>query len=250
MMPTQYRVRRRRAAFSLIELLVVIAVIAILISVLLPSLAGARELGRQGVCLSNLRQSYVACRLYANDHAGLGPAIGQPYVSVPFWALVVQEYAGAAIDPDNQTGDGQRLDVELYSTRSVLVCPTVDAAYASDMTRTYAMNATGHAGLVPPEGPADPDDYDDERTTAHIDFDRVVSPSGYVLLTDSAVTYIPDDAPPPSRTSSVIDFRQDEHVLTRLGKFHSTNKAFGGVLLDGAARSWTDVPDAWRDPLP
>lgn len=43
-----------RSAFSLIELLVTIGVIAILIGLVIPALAGARGAARQAVCLSNL----------------------------------------------------------------------------------------------------------------------------------------------------------------------------------------------------
>lgn len=56
-----------RAAFSLIELLVTVAIIAILVGVLLPSLAGARESARGAVCTSNLRQLMLADDLYAAD---------------------------------------------------------------------------------------------------------------------------------------------------------------------------------------
>ncbi len=55
-------------AFTVIELLVVVAVIAVLMGVLLPALAGAREAGRGSVCLSNVRQLQVASDTYASDH--------------------------------------------------------------------------------------------------------------------------------------------------------------------------------------
>ncbi|MFH1747424.1 MAG: prepilin-type N-terminal cleavage/methylation domain-containing protein [Planctomycetota bacterium] len=58
---------RRKPAFTLIELLVVVAIIALLISILLPSLQGAREQGKKAVCLSNMRQIAQASHSYAND---------------------------------------------------------------------------------------------------------------------------------------------------------------------------------------
>lgn len=56
-----------RRGFSLIELLVVVAVIAMLVSILLPALRGARESARTTQCLSNLKQLSLAYTLYAHD---------------------------------------------------------------------------------------------------------------------------------------------------------------------------------------
>ena len=56
-----------KKGFTLIELLVVVAIIALLISILLPSLQGAREQGKKAVCLANFRQIAQASHAYAND---------------------------------------------------------------------------------------------------------------------------------------------------------------------------------------
>lgn len=58
----------RKRGFTLIELLVVIAIIAILAAMLLPVLARAREMGRRGVCISNLKQIGLALRMYSGDY--------------------------------------------------------------------------------------------------------------------------------------------------------------------------------------
>lgn len=226
-----------RRGFTLIELLVVIAVIAILVAILLPALNGAREAGRSALCLSNLRQGAIACRVYADENKARGPAIGQPYAQLPNWALVVQSYAAKDGDTAN----------ELYSTRSVLVCPTIASHYRDlPMTRTYAMNATGHAGL-----PGDPDNFDDTGRPAFLRFDNVPYPATTPLLMDSAVPPpTTTNPPPPTRTASVLDFRQPDHVEQRLGRFHSRQRLFDAAAFDGSAKSHIDVQPAWRIALP
>ena len=68
-----------RNFFTLIELLVVIAIIAILASLLLPSLRTAKQFAVSTQCQSNLKQIIFASHSYADDYYdNLPPAGGNP----------------------------------------------------------------------------------------------------------------------------------------------------------------------------
>jgi len=62
--------RYRPTAFTLVELLVVIGIIAILISLLLPSLQRAKVQANSTVCKSNLRSLGQALRIYEAENKG------------------------------------------------------------------------------------------------------------------------------------------------------------------------------------
>ena len=67
---TDNRSTKSPKAFTLVELLVVIGIIALLISILLPSLTKAQAYAKKVKCMSNMRQVYIELQMYANANRG------------------------------------------------------------------------------------------------------------------------------------------------------------------------------------
>jgi prepilin-type N-terminal cleavage/methylation domain-containing protein/prepilin-type processing-associated H-X9-DG protein len=65
----------RKKAFTLIELLVVVAIIALLLSILLPSLSGAREAAKAVVCGQHQRQFGTGIATYATESSDWIPGV-------------------------------------------------------------------------------------------------------------------------------------------------------------------------------
>ncbi len=73
--------RKRRTSkygFTLIELLVVISIIALLIAILLPSLAKAKELANRAVCSANIRSIIQSMTIYAQSNNSQFPTVVTP----------------------------------------------------------------------------------------------------------------------------------------------------------------------------
>jgi prepilin-type N-terminal cleavage/methylation domain-containing protein/prepilin-type processing-associated H-X9-DG protein len=83
---------RSRSAFTLVELLVVIGIIALLISILLPTLNAARRQADRIKCLSSLKQLHLAYVQYGADYKGCWPLAKYMYPGT----------AGAADIPANR----------------------------------------------------------------------------------------------------------------------------------------------------
>ena len=222
-----------RRGFTIVEMIVTVSVIAILLGLLLPALASVRSGGRLAGCQSNLRQIHGAATAYAVINEGRSPALGVPWGREPFWALVVQAYAG-------QSGEA----ADSYYEDSVLVSPAAVAFYGLELTRTYAVNVTGYAGA-----PGDRGNFDDAQV--HIRTELVRRPSEIPYFMTSAVTDIDSDGPPPTRAASVLDFRDEDHVERRLGRYHGTGRdLFNAVRFDGSVELGDAVLDLWLEPLP
>lgn len=137
--------RTAARGFTLIEVIVVVAIIAMLVAVLLPSLARSREQARATVCLSHLKQQGTGLSAYSSANKAFLPwagayrytllegeyYVGIPYAGMPRWAVVntgllYPRYIGATPDvyycPNNRGVEasgpnGKAVFVSRYNNR-------------------------------------------------------------------------------------------------------------------------------------
>jgi len=130
-----------RAAFTLIELLVVIAIVAILASLLLPSLVRAREKARATQCLSSLRQWSFAVAIYADENDDYLPRRGQGVQ--PLSNIDRPEDWFNALPPMVGSPSYQSLvtnaAVPRPTDRTIFVCPSAKPTGSAHFL-SYAMN--------------------------------------------------------------------------------------------------------------
>ena len=67
--------RAIKSAFTLVELLVVISIIALLMGILMPALAGARRSAYKTACKQNLHGLALAFRMYLDENGNIMPVI-------------------------------------------------------------------------------------------------------------------------------------------------------------------------------
>jgi len=174
---TAKRTATRRGAFTLIELLIVVAIIAILVTILAPSMIGIKELVRAVSCRSNLHDLSIGMSVYHSENDD------------KFWPYLLKDrptdgkrcyWWGTDADPVDpmaspfmQTIDGMM---------EMLWCPSMpwgtyvpQGWYVSEPTTTYGYNAFS----------LDPD-LDGKNTTSLGD---VESTSGLFVFNDAAMAW-------------------------------------------------------------
>ena len=228
----------RSGGFTLIELLVVVAIIALLISILLPSLSRAREQARTVKCAANLKQFGLGMHMYADGSGGEFPEIhdggkyGAWFRNPTFRSVMGQgNDAGALNASDWDEG---------------LFCPTfpdrfLDPGYAysfKDHGRVYGVN-TSHAY----EGPLFAADTD-----SAVNRTSVMAPSSTIHMGDANTSRITKYAANPTYWEATGELAGYEGGVSNKTTYRHNGSA-NNLFFDGHAETMSQdevFPDHWR----
>lgn len=139
--------RKGRNAFTLVEMLVVIAIIAILASLLMPSMQSALQTARMTACTNNYRQIGYATELYLEEWRGIFPAYNRKYGSSPYvrWNMHLLPY----LEPALAEQQGLYFDNTVWYKARVFDCPSAPAGYNSNTSSAYGCNGWLSGSLTP-----------------------------------------------------------------------------------------------------
>lgn len=163
--------------FTLIELLVVISIIAILVAIVLPTLAGVRGSARTAICLSNQRQHLSAWTIAMDENKYQIPYItSSPGPNTPermnWRGLLAEQYGGLEVLLSNQTPEPD----------NPMVCPEVESQHDRPTYRSlyfgYSINSRW--------ADCGPGTFSERRK-----WDSIPSPSDYPWFTDPYVLLFP-----------------------------------------------------------
>lgn len=234
-----------RRGFTLIELLVVVSIIALLIAILLPSLAKAKSTAQRTRCGTNIRQWGIAIQVYGGQFDNQVPTDGP---DSPTWSdqtiwfnslpPLVNSNPYSKLQTD--AAGTSHIKIPIGGMNSIFVCPSASTGIGNASNET---NANGYFVTGSPSSPFFMCYVWNSKlnsTTSNFRLTGIPQPGCTVLMTEKRM----QTSEPPRGTPYAIGSNPPPNSLNRVkadGKRFASRHGDGGnvVFADGHVEFFT-----------